>query len=918
MSHDAPYFPAPPAHFQPTPPSPTPARPASPPSPVAHGKVVTSNPDGSLASKCTYVHGDKHGEEETFDAQGKPTFKGEWHYGHPIGEHVEWNDGEETRTRFERGVPVEVIENTKLRDKIVKKIKKGKDSYAKSDALDDIDYSYRNAYVVHLWRTKQLDVAGDPDLWEMLAEAHALLSGDDLVTFLSKVPTKKLDGDILPAWPARLDAIVMNVYARDPKPIDKLAKAKDLAKPLRAGLALVRARFGVDETAVLGKLMAALVKQHIEHYGLDRVLWPVDGVVSEVALRSDYNGTKTEYFDKLIALFGSKDAWIAELRKAMLKKASDGISFPIFRDLLECATEEDLVIAVDGISLDSDIHEKLHRALTEWRKADAATITRIALSMKETGLHKWPVVSTAILEHARSGAAIPDALADALELATESPTYTSAWWNDAIRALPSERQHEPYLRLASLGTEVGFAVPRTKLLRDAFDALSDAQARRVIDRSLGDKYQIRNATQFLYRIDDPEVWKRAAAAVEGNDTTAMYGLGELGARALPMLVEHDGFGMAVLVAIARALADGDDVDASYDARVTFDLVEDMYWKSFAPFYWRIIAKLPPPRAEAILVRGLGAKDANGFSYAFSLIGFCPTPAVISAAFAALRAREAKLTSSQIDRVCDGIAGLPEREQYITWMLRSGLGGGLGDTLKRAIGWALYEKLEEALGDDKPKTIDDVEKLKNLADDLGGGSERVYVLRRFDYDYEPTEAILATRNRIGGPAPGVGADRWPTYDDEPMAHLFTLDLETMPTLAKVAPPDTRCISVFCWSPDNNEAYESGTSETAVVFTTAAQLAQQVSPPEEAVMRSERYFEPVAIDVDPSVWSDRDSDLRKSLYQAHGRVLGQPLWLQSDEGGIGEFVMQFDESFCQMNLGDMGVMYVFSDDAFWQCH
>lgn len=30
------------------------------------------------------------------------------------------------------------------------------------------------------------------------------------------------------------------------------------------------------------------------------------------------------------------------------------------------------------------------------------------------------------------------------------------------------------------------------------------------------------------------------------------------------------------------------------------------------------------------------------------------------------------------------------------------------------------------------------------------------------------------------------------------------------------------------------------------------------------------------------------------------------------------MQFDESFVDINLGDMGIMYVFADGGFWQCH
>lgn len=47
------------------------------------------------------------------------------------------------------------------------------------------------------------------------------------------------------------------------------------------------------------------------------------------------------------------------------------------------------------------------------------------------------------------------------------------------------------------------------------------------------------------------------------------------------------------------------------------------------------------------------------------------------------------------------------------------------------------------------------------------------------------------------------------------------------------------------------------------------------------------------------------------------MGPPMWLQ-DEACFGEFLMQFDEQFVYMNLGDMGIMYVFADTAFWQCH
>jgi hypothetical protein len=48
-----------------------------------------------------------------------------------------------------------------------------------------------------------------------------------------------------------------------------------------------------------------------------------------------------------------------------------------------------------------------------------------------------------------------------------------------------------------------------------------------------------------------------------------------------------------------------------------------------------------------------------------------------------------------------------------------------------------------------------------------------------------------------------------------------------------------------------------------------------------------------------------------------VLGKPSWIQSPAWGKGPFLMQFDERFLDVNLGDKGRTYVFEDTAFWQC-
>ncbi len=60
------------------------------------------------------------------------------------------------------------------------------------------------------------------------------------------------------------------------------------------------------------------------------------------------------------------------------------------------------------------------------------------------------------------------------------------------------------------------------------------------------------------------------------------------------------------------------------------------------------------------------------------------------------------------------------------------------------------------------------------------------------------------------------------------------------------------------------------------------------------------------------------LGSAIYGASARAGGSPIWLQGEEHDDGGFLLQFDESFANVNLGDCGVMYAFTDTQFWQCH
>ncbi|MBX3246980.1 MAG: hypothetical protein KF901_07350 [Myxococcales bacterium] len=60
-----------------------------------------------------------------------------------------------------------------------------------------------------------------------------------------------------------------------------------------------------------------------------------------------------------------------------------------------------------------------------------------------------------------------------------------------------------------------------------------------------------------------------------------------------------------------------------------------------------------------------------------------------------------------------------------------------------------------------------------------------------------------------------------------------------------------------------------------------------------------------------------ELRKALLNRPGWALGDPMWIQGEEGW-GTFVMQLAAEALGLNLGDMGSLYVFGEGALIQCH
>lgn len=886
-----------------------------------HGEDAGWYPGGQLAYRRFFHRGQKHGQEQTFHPDGAPQFKGTWEYGTAVGEHHQWDaDGNLTTTVWENGFEVGTLPTEKKLAGLVKKLQKAKDEYAKSDAIGNVaEWSQRPALVYDLWKSGLYDVPKDPDLWELLGDFGAF-GGSDVVEFLETATNENVWGGHLPYWARTMDRLVMKVYARDPEPIE--AGWKELPDLNRKGVAFVRARFGKDTDGLLSDEMGALAKRHAENYGLeDRVLWPTEeGFVEEQHLFEGPERTPTALFDEFIGLFGTHEQWTAALKPYALREAVETVSrvsFPLFRPVIEAASIDEMITLCSGISLDGNTHEYIHKALWEWRGDDGAAMTEIALGIEDDGLRKWPAVCAAILKLHSEGKEIGQELVDAFLLDAESPTYSSQW--SQPMGLPEEFRANPFYVAGAVPIGIGDSVPRTKRIHEALRLLSEDQIREIFERYLASDYRKTYPAQFLYLVDDAELWERVIELAEkdsyGHQPRVTWGFGDIGLKVVPLLeaaIERAtnkdfkaGWSQAIICALTRAIVDGEEIPEEYDRYVRFDVApKDYDYQFLRPFLQRLVHLLPQPRAEKILLEGLESKY---YWRALRGVASHPTEKVLAKAFDRLLELESTMDYEQRQDLVFALKGLPNPAAWVEWVLRSGGGSGCRDALKDAIGWQAFEKLEAAMaadGVEKPAELDAIDKIVARVAEAASDGEELYLLRRLD------ERSGEDLNVIGGPAPGVGAERWPMRDDEPMAHLFTLDLVTMPRLAERY--DARSISVFCHQPDYNEAWEPGNDWTAVVFSTQAEIDAATAPPDEVPSAPEGFFEVVTVRADLT-----DSNVRSEIYKAPARVMGDPIWLQGEEHW-GDFVMQFDEAFSHMNLGDSGVMYVFGDTAFWQCY
>lgn len=882
----------------------------------------------TVSSRTDFVDGEPHGEHREQHPDGSPRVIGRNVRGRAEGM---WSwiapDGTRTERRYRGGflvatpTPIEADDETV--EQVVRAVKRARDRLAKEAALETIASDGNRFVLMALWRLRALELPKEPELWELLAEAAidpaCNVTGAELVEILAAIsPRAKLGGGHLDGWPLALDRATCHVIARDPEPF--LASVPGMALVIRRGIDSALARAGLVERARLGDLADPLAKALVGGMPLPPICWFDGGFVVERELVD--NGELTAAFDAMIDLYTTRGSWgRASLARAFARGVR-GLDLVRLHDAAQLATAEQLASMIERGERGETVAPFLLAS-----RLPPATLADVALGASEPRA-LW----AAAIRFGDAGVPIPEPVWSAIGF--EGATVGNVRrLQRAIATIPILHRDEPAL----VATLVRFTDDLHPLLeslgipRRAARALGPRLS-EVLRRELARGHALAVAP-LLPLVEDPSFLASALTTIRQQRPLAQghlvgAALGMLPRAALPLLSRaHDDetdpemrewLGVAIVGVLARAASSGATWDAAFDRFLRTDLGETAEERRcIDPLVCAAIAGLPEARAEAVLLANLDISQRERFTRAFELLGLCATPKLVAHALGALLDVEATLLDSDVDRIEAGLKGLFEPDEHVRWLLAAGAGSRLGSALVGVVG--NEEKLEAlrsevvASGARVARALDSIDVLEAMVGRLAEATKQtIYLLR--PVDDRPSDAGL---NRIGGVPVGVTTRRWPKHRGKPMAHVLTLDVLTMPALAKVLEPDARTVSVFVANPDAADAIEPGNDRTRVLVMTSKDVARaELAPPSAVRIREAAWFEPVPVEVPVAVFGARAGTLRELREEIakHPRVLGEPIW-HGEPAHRGTLLAQFDASFVGVSSHD-GCMFVFADTAFWQ--
>ncbi|MCK6523309.1 hypothetical protein L6R49_17990 [Myxococcota bacterium] len=882
---------------------------------LLHGDYREGHPNGQLKAEGAYRRGYKYGLWRLYDAAGRLTEEHTLRQGVKHGLcRVFAEDGAVTETLFVAGRDdLNDKKAQKTLKSIASKVKKAKSNYKKLEAARAEMLAYE-AGIVMIWHLHQLgliDLAVEPELWTDLSDNPASASPAEVFVLLGQIKAydhgKAEAYRFVSFWPESLDRLTAQAYAWEP---EAFSDWRSLSAPVRDGVALVLRRFGVLSREELPpETVTALARRHVLQYGINDRPWrPVEGArgIIDGKIEAGYQWPG-EAFAAYIEQFCDLDAW-SQACLSMAKEAEYRLNITSAAHGLRVAPISELGGLLKAIDASKG---QLYHLLLNLRADDPAALFQIVGALQADRPYVAdPVRFAAILRCKALGVAVPDGV----EEGTTLQGYEGITGGSDKNLQGLERVVE------------------------ALGVLGEARAVALLRGVLANKYYKDHALPFLAEVHDPTLWEEARAAIytfteknfPGMELTA-YGLGRLPPARLPWILEtydgapdvqdlREGLARAAFHVLAAAGARGELVeDEDIDRLLRFDGWEakglgDYYYGHYVNgLLLRALKAIPHDRAIRLVRAQLGVNRLRPFG----ALAILRDPATTTLAFDQLAASAETLDSGMARWVKEGVTALGSAAHAeVRRVLSAQAHPALVKVLKEALGDVTFKSLTADLD---AKEESPVARIRRLADKLGGGRSRIYALRRLREGDEGAAGAATGLSQTGGAPPPLSDARWPTFKKEKMEFLLSLDLALLPELG-AGRPDAAAVALYLSSIDENAAYSPYNKESAVIWLTHDEVAAwapiRAAEPGDGIVAE-------ALDVPSAALYASDDggaayELHRLIYALPGRALGAPIWLQGDEESGGEFLFQFDEALASTNLGDCGVMYVFDDTAFWQCH
>lgn len=818
---------------------------------------------------------------------------------------------------------------------LVEAIRAASDEYEKMDAMEPyVSWGERRQLLWELTRTGALPTWEEPALWSELANGLAWASSDDVVAFLRNIESYDSGCHesfrLVDFWPAALDELAVRAYANDPEPFDE--HWEEFPERVRKGFELVLRRFGeleVDELST--DVVDALARQHVAEGLPMRALMVRDGEPEEVELH-DHAGPKPGLYE-FIDQFGDRERWGERVLEYTV--ASDrGAPFRRSHDAWRVCGLEQLGELFASGDIPPEARPELYRILLEERDDDPEELVDLAENLSGegySGIEAEMCVVAAILKWRRRGEPVPENVEELLSFRSIGrPTRLQDY--HGLRRLVEAVEHLPEER----------AVARMHELFDQrFSRLDPFSVLQAVSH---DEELMERAFEVAEEVSKSE------GADFGSMHPVSYGLALAGTPIIEDVEEafdqadhpllRDAYRRAIVHMLAERVKRGQGIPEKWNRFISF-----VDWESpetddynFGHFILddltAIVANLPEERVEDLLEPQLRS-ESEQWPRALEALRHHPTDRLLQMAFERLHTEGVPSTGGGFDWLERFLQSMPEGGHgELGSTLAESSAPDLHNTVRRVFGEESYEDFLEEHGGRSSADATPAETLERLAETA---RERDAELEWTTiYLLEPGEASPAAddRNRIRGAPIGVGEEEWPHREREetlPMEHVVTLDVSEIPELRDELADETEAVALFVCRPDFNEAWNPHNDDTEVVSLEASDLERGEYEGELPAGDRETgtTFEVVPVEVPAEVFLDpyerdpgeRDpvvEKIRQEVYQAPGRAGGEPIWVQEEQYPDGEFLFQFDEQFADINLGDMGVMYVYRETAFWQCH